>query len=80
MRQLANLTFDSIERWTVKDMIDALSPAVDEDLRGQVKQIYDYRNWVAHGRNPKRQPPARTDARTVATKLTEFLEQSKDTL
>lgn len=53
-----------VERWTVKDMIDALTPSVDEDLRGQVKQIYDYRNWVAHGRNPKRQPPARTDART----------------
>lgn len=69
-----------VERWTVKDMIDALTPSVDEDLRGQVKQIYDYRNWVAHGRNPKRQPPARTDARTVATKLTRFLEQSKGTL
>ena len=74
MAELVSLTFDSIERWTVKDMIDALSPAVDECLRSQVKQIYDYRNWVAHGRSPKRQPPARTDARTVATKLTGFLE------
>lgn len=80
MRRLANLTFDSIERWTVKDMIEAFSTPEHEDLGGQVKQIYDYRNWVAHGRNPRRQPPARTDARTVATKLTGFLEQSKAAL
>lgn len=80
MGELVNLTFDSIERWTVKDIINALSPAVDEELRGHVEQIYDYRNWVAHGRSPKKQPPARTDARTVATKLTSFLEQSKGAL
>jgi hypothetical protein len=78
MLRLVNLTCDSIERWTVKDIIDAFSNEVDDELRGHVKQIYEYRNWIAHGRNPKRQPAARADARTVATKLTSFLEQTKD--
>jgi hypothetical protein len=38
------------------------------------------RNWVAHGRNPERQPPARADVRTVATKLTGFLAQFRGVL
>ena len=33
----------------IKTVLDYYKAVVDPDLVGQVKQIYQYRNWVAHG-------------------------------
>ena len=80
VEKLLILTEDSIERWTVKDMIDALSDIVDENTRSQTKQIYEYRNWVAHGKNKDKLPSIRTDPSTVETVLTAFMIQSSKSL
>lgn len=74
------LTSESIERWIMKDIIDAFDGIVDESTRGRVKQIYDYRNWVAHGKNPDKLPPIRTDPKTVFMVLCDFATQASKVL
>ena len=76
MAKFMNLTKESIERWSVSDMLESLSEIVDGDLRGRVIQIYKYRNWVAHGRNPLKPPDILTDPKTVATVLSSFTGQA----
>lgn len=58
-------------------MVEAFSDVVDDDLRGKVKQIYEYRNWVAHRKNQNRLPSARTDPKTVHIALVDFILQAK---
>ncbi len=77
LERLALLLSGSIERWTVLDMIDALEDVVDRDTRSKAKQIYNYRNWVAHGKNPAKPPAIRTDPKTVQVALIDFMVQAK---
>lgn len=70
------MTSESVERWTIKEIIDAFDGVVDEKLRSIVKQIYDYRNWVAHGKNPNKPPPIKTDPKTVFFNLRDFSKQA----
>ena len=77
---IVSLTKDSIERWTVIDMIESLKDVVDDDLRSVVKQIYEYRNWVAHGKNKDKLPSIRTDPKTVQVKLCDFINKAKEAL
>ena len=67
---------ESVERWTIKEIIDAFDSVVDGELRSIVKQIYDYRNWVAHGKNPNKLPPIKTDPKTVFFNLQDFSKQA----
>jgi len=80
LHRLIALTTESIERWTVSDMIDALSDVVAENIRGRVKQIYEYRNWVAHGKNQARVPSIRTDPKTVQITLLDFILQANNAI
>jgi hypothetical protein len=56
-----DLTSESVEKWLMKDIVDAFDGIVEENIRGRVKQIYDYRNWVAHGKNPDKLPSIKTE-------------------
>lgn len=58
-------------------MVDAFSDVVDIKLRGRVNQIYEYRNWVAHGKNQNKLPSARTDPKSVQITLIDFILQAK---
>ena len=69
------LTSESIERWAIKDIIDAFEGIVDENIRSKTKQIYEYRNWVAHGKNPDKLPSTRTDPKVVFITLSDFASQ-----
>ncbi len=80
LRRLAFLMTNSIERWTVEDMINAMEDVVDAEIRSKAKQIYEYRNWVAHGRNPEKKPAIRTDPKTVQVTLIDFMLQAKNAL
>lgn len=71
-----SLVKDSIERWTVPDMIDSFKDVVSSDIRNKTKQIYEYRNWVAHGKNQTKLPSIRTDPKTVKITLCDFIEQA----
>jgi len=78
--KLTTKTTDSIERWTVIDMVDALSDVVSEEMRGKVKQIYEYRNWVAHGKNTYKLPSTKTDPKTVQITLSDFILQASSAI
>jgi hypothetical protein len=77
---LAELTNESIERWTMTDMLFALRDIVDGAIRGQVKQVYEYRNWVAHGKNPDRVPATNVSPYSVYTLLSQFITQASAVL
>lgn len=71
---------ENIERWTVTDIIDILKDVVSDELRGRAKQIYEYRNWVAHGRNKDQLPSSRTDPKTAYAVLSDFIVNAKDAI
>ncbi len=68
-----------IERWRIGEIIDLFDFAVDGDVRGRLKQIVEYRNWVAHGKNPDELPSSRTtEPKTTYDTIAAFITQIKD--
>ena len=49
-----------IEFMKTEELLDALKGLVDSNMVGYLKQIKQYRDWVAHGRNPQKPPPVKT--------------------
>lgn len=80
VERINSAALESIERWAVTDIIDLLKDVVSEELRGQAKHIYKYRNWVAHGKNKDNLPPSMTDPKTAYAVLSDFIDIAKDTL
>jgi hypothetical protein len=78
--RFAELTNESVERWIMTDMLFALRDIVDGATRGQVKQVYEYRNWVAHGKNPGRVPAANASPAPVYALLSRFITQASAVL
>ena len=64
----------------MNDIINAFDGFVNENIRGIVKQIYEYRNWVAHGKNPDKLPSIKTDPKTVFMYLCNFISQASRAL
>ena len=73
IERLYGATVESIDRWTVPDMLDLFVDVVPGTLRGQIKQLYEYRNWVAHGKNPQKLPSAKADPKTAYRTLQSFV-------
>lgn len=65
-----------MELWNISSRIIELFGAVDPNLRGQVKQIVRYRNWVAHGQTQNQPPPIAISPPEAHQRLTEFLRQA----
>lgn len=72
--KLKEYTIKQAEHGRFNDMIDLFSRSSDKSLAGLVKQIYKYRNWVAHGKRPEK-VPAKTDPVSAYRNLSEFLNQ-----
>jgi len=57
---LANPLFEYVhkemEYWSPKDILDLLKnvQSIDKNAIGKAKQILEYRNWVAHGKDVKK--------------------------
>ena len=50
-------------------------------VRGKLKQILKYRNWIAHGRNPNDLPSVpSTDPKTTYETILEFVSQMQGDL
>jgi hypothetical protein len=64
-----------LEFWNISRVIGVF-PAVDSAVRGQVKQIMDYRNWVAHGHTLAKSAPANVVPVKAHQQLTAFLLQA----
>lgn len=86
--ETGNEVFLNIKEYTKKqaehgrfsDMIDLFSSnSGNKKLAGIVKQIYQYRNWVAHGKRIKK-TPAKTDPVSAYHHLSEFLDRLKESL
>lgn len=60
------------DRWHFKDVLDIFKSVLDAELVGSVKQVYEYRNWVAHGRR-ETISVTRVDPETAYDRLNEFL-------
>lgn len=61
-----------VEYWRIDDSLDLLKGQVHQGLIGYVKQIKQYRDWIAH-RNPRKPQPANLDPKTAYTILSEVL-------
>jgi hypothetical protein len=66
-----------VEFWNISSRVLDLFATVDGTLRGEVKQIIDYRNWVAHGRTSAGPPPVVMTPAKAHLRLTAFLTQAK---
>jgi hypothetical protein len=47
----------------------------DKNLIGQAKQILEYRDWIAHGRNPDKYPSANITPKFAYNTLSEIVKQ-----
>ena len=63
----------TLKRWHFEDILELFKDFVDRDFLSQIKLIYKYRNWVAHGKYTDQ--PTSVDPLTVYEKLSEFLER-----
>lgn len=65
-----------IEKWRIGEIIDLFKFAVKEPVLGRMKQILNYRNWVAHGKNPsiKKIPPL-TEPKITYETIILFIDQ-----
>lgn len=79
--RITTLAQREIERWRIGEIIDLFTFAVDGDVRGRLKQILKYRNWIAHGRNPNDFPSVpSTDPKTAYETILEFVSQMQGSL
>lgn len=60
------------DRWHFKDILDIFKSIVSNELVGSVKQVYDYRNWVAHGKK-ETTSVTKIDPDLAYDRLSEFL-------
>jgi hypothetical protein len=56
-KRVSQYTMQQAERGRFIEIVDLFKPLVDIRLVGMVKQVYVYRNWVAHGKDLNKTPP-----------------------
>lgn len=65
---------NEIEKWRTADIIDLFKYCIHINTIGKCKQILDYRNWIAHGKNKNKLPAAQTDPKITYNTLKDFIE------
>lgn len=60
------------DRWHFKDILDIFKSILSNELVGSVKQVYDYRNWVAHGKK-ETTSITKIDPEVAYDRLNEFI-------
>ena len=71
VEKVKTYAFKEADHWRIKDILDMYKAVVPEQVVGDVKQVCDYRNWVAHGR--KADKPTYVRPNTAYRRLTMFL-------
>lgn len=71
LKDTRNSLVERIERGNFSGVLDAFK-SVDHDLVEQVKQVREYRNWVAHGRRSEQ--PSRVNPEEAFKRLDRFLQ------
>lgn len=68
---------DEVEFWKPNQMLDLLKKTLfttNSHMIGQAKQILTYRDWIAHGKNPDKQPSSNITAPFAYKILNEIVE------
>lgn len=72
--QVTSYVIQQAERGKFTEIMDLFKSVVDPQIIGMVKQVYTYRNWVAHGNKSTKTPP-KIDPILAYERLSEFLTQ-----
>lgn len=64
------------EYWRLGADVLEVFPTVDANVRGQVKQIVQFRDWIAHGRHVDEDPPTSVTPHFARETLARFLTQA----
>ncbi len=76
--KLAEKFESEVEYWRFAEVLNLFKGEVDADLIGQVKQIKQYRDWIAH-QNPNKPTPTQATPATTFDVLTQMIEQIRAT-
>ncbi|WP_213762837.1 hypothetical protein [Caballeronia sp. dw_19] len=72
--KLAEKFESEVEYWRFVEILNLFKGEVDSELIGQVKQIKQYRDWIAH-QNPNKPTPPQATPETAFDVLTRMIEQ-----
>lgn len=72
--RLAEKFESEVEYWKFGEILNLFKGEVDLELIGQVKQIKQYRDWIAH-QNPNKPTPTQATPETAFYVLTQMIEQ-----
>ncbi|GAB2903372.1 hypothetical protein GCM10027093_45740 [Paraburkholderia jirisanensis] len=72
--KLAEKFESEVEYWKFGDVLNLFKGEVNPNLIGQVKQIKQYRDWIAH-RNPNKPTPLQSHPEAAYIVLTKMIEQ-----
>jgi hypothetical protein len=72
--KLAEKFESEVEFWRFGEILNLFKGEVDADLIGRVKQIKQYRDWIAH-QNPARAASAQVTPKTAFDVLTSMIKQ-----
>jgi len=59
------LSSAEIERWRIAEIFSLFGFAAGKESIDKLKQVVKYRNWIAHGKNQNKKPPASIDPKTA---------------
>jgi hypothetical protein len=65
---------DAVRQGSFFRLLEPYKAGADANLVEQVNQIRRYRNWVAHGKHPDKQPDALVTPKVAFERLSTFLE------
>lgn len=72
--RLAEKFESEVEYWRFVEILNLFKGDIDARLLGKVKQIKQYRDWIAH-RNPNKPVPPQATPETAFDVLTQMIEQ-----
>ncbi|MBA3314102.1 MAG: hypothetical protein M3552_02710 [Planctomycetota bacterium] len=75
-RRIIDQITQDIEFWHFSQRLLEVFDTVELALRGQVRQLVEYRNWVAHGRSAVAPPPVNVLPQLAYERLSKFLQEA----
>jgi hypothetical protein len=76
--KLAEKFENEVEYWKFAEVLNLFKGEIDRDLIGQVKQIKQYRDWIAH-QNPNKPTPTQIAPRMAFDTLSKMITQIRRT-
>jgi len=74
------LTSAEVERWRIEDIISLFGFMAGMENINRLKEILKYRNWIAHGKNQNKKPPARIDPKMAYEAINYFMNSMTNTI